>query len=380
VTLLNAPEALASALDGLVGTVAVDTEFHPEFRRVPRLLLIQLRGEGGEVHLIDPLAFDDLGAIGAALRGRTLLFHAAAQDVRLLRRRCGLEQVRVLDVQVMAGLAGLDYPLSLDALSRELLGRAPVPGAGLSDWSRRPLSQAQMAYAAGDVRDLHALADRLSDRLGELRSLAGPASEERLARALAPDVPSDRLRGFAAARVLDALGREILLRLFGWRERVSRESNKPLHQVLGDGVILDVARRAPSTVEELASNRRFPKGVLKNHGATLLQVVAEARAVPEAQRPPPVPRADPRLRGREALLRAWAEAVAHRDGVSPRLMLPPDVLDALLQGEPPPTSLGWRADRWGQELRAVLAGRIALVGSPDGVSILPEKQLANGET
>ena len=363
-TLLDTAEVLDEALAGLRDPIAVDTEFHAEFRRVPRLMLVQLCGAGGEPLLVDPRAIEDLRPLGQALTGRRLLLHAATQDVLLLRRCAGLGDADILDVQVLAGLVGLGYPRSLDDLKHEALGQAPSRSLGLTDWSQRPLTADQLAYAAADVRDLHALEDALRGRAGQA-DLAGAATRDLLERALAPVDPEQLWRRFAAARVLDGLGREVLRRIVRWREGVSQATNKPRGAVLGDGVMFDVARRAPATLDDLASNRRFPKGVLKKHGAQLLQIVAEARAADE--HPPHVPRADDRAVALEALLRAWAEAVAARDRVSPRLLLPPELIDALLEaqigGAPP--DLGWRQAPYGAELDALRRGDVRVGWHPE---------------
>lgn len=368
------PEALSSALGNLMEPIAVDTEFHAEYRYRPRLMVIQLRDAAGRELLIDAVAIRDLRPLGAALSGRRLLLHAAISDVPLLISRAGMAPPApgmVADTQVLAGFAGLGFPLNLGAMLEAVLGVASSTSYGLSNWEHRPLSDEQVRYAMEDVRHLHDLAAALDARGGPYRRLAGAAVDELLQRELTDTDPDSIWRGFPAAEVLDARGRAILGRLMAWRERQARAGDKPPYQIASNAVLLDVARRQPRSREELLMNRKTPRGVAKRHGEHLVSVVRAVWELSPEALPASVARS-PREKALERLLEAWAQAVELRDAVAARLLLPrwlkSRILAACRVGDPAPPLAGWR-EPWAEELRALLEGGRSLRIGPDGPRI-----------
>ncbi len=365
---VDSAAALRDALSGLRDPIAVDTEFHPEYRYFPRLMLVQIRGAGGREFAVDALAIDDLHPIGEALSGRPLILHAAATDLELLVRCAGLRPGPIVDTQVLAGFAGMGYPRGLSDLQRWVLTEGGGPSMGLSDWSRRPLSERQLRYAMEDVRHLHALADALIPRAGEGWA---EATAELVAAALRPPDPEGAWLHIPAAEVLDGRGREVLRRLAAWRERRARESDRPAYQVASNAVLIDVARRRPRSVQELQLNRKMPRGVARKHGERLIRAVIEAEAVPEDALPETVATtAEGRAVGR--VLDAWAAVVELRDGVASRLAMPGALRRSIAASpdEPLGARLGWRR-RWEPELSALLGGRAAIAAGPDGFRLHP---------
>lgn len=371
VILADSAASLAGALEKVLGSVAVDTEFHAERRYHPKLMLVQLQGAEGPAVLVDPRAVADLGPLGRALRGRRLILHAPSVDLFLLRQAAGLDlaAVELVDVQVLAGFTGLGYPRSLTTLTLEVLGHGRQAPASLSDWSQRPLSAEQRAYAAEDVRWLHRLEAELSARLGAARLPAALACCREVAEeALRPPDPATMARSIPAARVLDPRELDLLVRLVAWREDRAREENTPRLQVLGNATLVDVARRRPHTVEALADNRLFPRSAVKRYGEALVREVERSRHTPWEALPAPEPtgvKAD----GARALLRAWSFAMEAETGISATLVLPESLerslVDAFTLGRPAP-GLGWRetvlpADPW-----SILRGAGAVAMGPAG--------------
>jgi ribonuclease D len=361
--LISDPRALEAALADLRGPVAVDTEFHAEYRYRPQLMLIQLRGAGGRSLVVDALAIEDLSPLGEALSGVELYVHAAASDIPLLVRCAGLRPGRVLDTQVIAGLAGLGYPAGLSGLLETVLGVHSGTSMGLSDWSRRPLDPTQLRYAVGDVAYLHALSHALLERLDERRrDMIEGATAEQIEAALSPPRPERAWRRIPAAEVLDGRGREILRLLAEWRERLAAKTDRPVYQIASNAVLIDVARRKPMSRAELLSNRKMPRGVVKHHGEHLLGAVEAAMAAPGSALPPAVS-VTPERRALDALLLAWAAGVEAREGVAARLLLPSSLraslLDSASRREAPGPLLGWRR-AWEAPLSALLEGRAAI--------------------
>lgn len=330
---VDTPAALSETLEHLRAAVAqgkriaLDTEFHSEHRYRPRLMLIQLATAPGEAILIDPLALPDLRALGEVLKDADLILHAPGQDLPLLDRRCGLRPKKLYDPQLMAGFCGLGHPQSLSTLCTDVLGLSLKKGSTLSDWKKRPLSLEQQEYAADDVRYLHELVETLDARISpELRAPLAACTAERSAAALGLPPVESAWRRFGVARVLDAPSLCALVTLCTWRETQARERDQPARQVLGDGLLIDLARRLPKSVEELASNRRFPKKLLRDKGEFLLELLAQSAGTT----PPSMPANDERSRTRRACLDAFIAVRALETGIADKLLLPHEDRDSVL--------------------------------------------------
>lgn len=351
-------DALCRALETL-DRVGVDTEFHAERRYRPQLLLVQLAADDGRTWLVDPLAVDP-APLAEALSRPTWVAFAADTDAALLHR-LGARPTTLLDPQRLAGLVGHGFPRSLaDLCAAEL--DVPVDKApAMSDWSRRPLADHQLRYAALDA----VLALRLWD------ALAARASEERRAwaeaegRAIldaagAPADPDARWRRLRVAPRLDDAARSALHRLSAWREALAAAEDQPPWSLLSDGLMLDLARRPPRSLGELAGHRRVPRRLIKSHGSTVLHLVQAEAGAPI---PPPI-RPDRAVRA--AALRTWSHAAGASAGIAPLLLLPEDVLDAVAE-EGEACLTGWRRAVCGAPLAAFFAGRSALQWGPGGL-------------
>ncbi len=332
----------------LAESIAVDTEFHPERSYLPRLFLVQLCAEGGEPVLIDPLALS-LAPLGAVLSGARVVVHGGDWDLRLLAHHTGFVPTRVSDTQRVAAFAGLGWPRRLQDLLLEVLGVALDKGSTLSDWSRRPLSAAQLAYAAADVRLLLELDRVLRERVagfGNAEWLA-QAEADHLGEVLRPTDPDLAWRRVPGAQLLDDRSRTALQALAAWREKQARTADLPLNQVVPDAHLLDLARRRPSTLEEIRENRRFHSSVWKVHGAALLGCLQEGRAAPA-----PLPRG-----GQVELLRAAARAAASPRGMAGEFLLSECEMEYIVSGSGSPS---WRLQALGPDFTGFRQGRVLL--------------------
>ena len=331
--------------------VSIDTEFHTEHRYFPRLMLVQVQPDEGPAELIDPVALD-LSPLGEALSGRPLLVHGGASDLQLLQRHAGLRPGPVFDTQIAAAFVGGGWPTRLQDLASRWIGRHLPKTETLTDWGRRPLSDAQREYALDDVRVLPALADALAAAVRQHRreAMLADCTAELCAAALAPPNDDELWRTFPASARLAERERAVFARLVAWREREARSSDVPRGSVLPDGILLDVARRLPTTVEALRGNRRLPKQIPNRLGPTLVRIVAAGE-----HGPAPAPR--PWTREWEELVRVAARVVEARTGVAADLVVTEAVLDDLHTGRRPK---GWRDSEMFGDLAAFVEGRIAL--------------------
>jgi ribonuclease D len=352
---------LADACAQLSGCVALDTEFHSERRHFPDLFLVQLCATGCQPVLIDVRATPDLTPLGDALANCEVLLHGGERDLQLLNLQAGLVPRNVVDTQILAGFVGLGYPRRLEDLTAEVLGHAPPVGrTGLSDWSRRPLSATQLAYAAGDVTCLHELHEELKLRASpnQLR-WAEKTTADHVDRWLTPQDPEGIWRWIPAALIMNQRERERLRVLAAWRFREAAARNLGPWNVASDRVLTDLARRAPTSVKALAANRLTPKGLVRRYGQTLVDLLETAPSVhlqPLAS--------TPKARAAEALILSWAYSIEARTGIAARLVLPPSRLQAWLSswlaGESIQITPHWLREAFGPELQRLLQGDLAL--------------------
>ncbi|MCS6890648.1 MAG: ribonuclease D [Rhodovarius sp.] len=348
--------------------IAVDTEFMRERTYWPELCLVQLGG-AEEIAVVDALAPGlDLAPLGRLLAnpGVTKVFHAARQDVEIFLHRFGSVPSPLFDTQIAAMVAGFGDQASYEALARALAGASIDKAHRFSDWSVRPLSSAQIAYAAADVTYLRVIYEVLLDRLeeegrldwvaDEMAALADPASY-----AHDPETAWEKLRPRSSNRRYLAVLRAVA----AWREREAQRINIPRQRLIKDETLLEIAASMPSTAAELARARGITEGFAKGKsGAGLLAAIAEARALPEEALPhPPAPRqGPPPSPALIALLKVLLAAKAEQHEVAPRLLASAEELERLATEAAPdiPALRGWRRHIFGEAALALKQGRLAL--------------------
>jgi ribonuclease D len=348
--------------------VTVDTEFLRERTYWPELCLVQLAGET-EVALVDTLAPGlDLAPLGALLADPAVLkvLHACRQDVEIFVLRFGAAPTPLFDTQIAAMVAGFGDQASYDSLVRALAGAQIDKAHRFSDWAARPLSEAQIAYAAADVTHLRTVYRALAARLAAEGRSAWVAEEmAALADADAyrpdPDAAWEKLRPRSGSRRFLAVLRAVA----AWREREAQRVNIPRQRLLRDETLLEVAATMPATPADLARARGISEGFARGKsGASLLAAIAEARALPDSALPEP-PREPPRAPASPALvalLKVLLSAKAETSQVAPKLIASSDDLERLAAEDEPdiPALHGWRRELFGEDALALKAGRLAL--------------------
>ena len=348
--------------------VTIDTEFMRERTYYPELCVVQLAG-AHDVAVVDTLAPGlDLMALGELLADPDVVkvFHAARQDVEIFLYLFGTVPAPIFDTQVAAMVAGFGDQVGYDQLVSSLTGGQIDKAHRFSDWSIRPLSPAQVTYAAADVTWLRSVYERLRERLergGRLEWVA----EEMAVLALPttyrpePEVMWERLRPRTANRRM--LG--MLRAAAAWREREAQRVNIPRQRLLKDESLLELAATAPGTAEALGRVRGITRGFAEGRsGAGLVAALQEAASLPEsalpdAPRAKDGPRASPAL---VSLLKVLLAAKCEEHNVAPKLLASSDDLDRLAAEPEPdvPALHGWRRDLFGADALALKAGAITL--------------------
>lgn len=371
-------DALVNELDD-VDVLGIDTEFHRERLYFPRLDLVQVAWLGGSA-LVDPLAVD-LSGLASLLDGpRLVVAHAAEQDLEVLDRVCGTVPRRLFDTQVAAGFLGMATP-SLSTLTERLLDRRLAKGDRLTDWSRRPLSQAQRDYAVGDVEHLLDLHQVLTRRLGAAGRLDWVTEECQLllARDRQPPDPEQAWWRVKSARQLRGQSRGVAQSVAAWRERTAMASDRPARTVLGDLALLSIVHRPPLGRSDLARVRGLEGRRLEGTVATeLLEAVAVGLAIDgDKLRLPPSDDLDRIQRTVVALAMAWVAQRADELSIDGSLLATRADVCALLAGQSGGRlAIGWRYDHLGRELVRLVAGEAALAMAPNGSLVCEERSYA----
>ena len=239
--------------------IAVDTESNSRHKYPERVCLIQVAASS-KVYLIDPLAVDDMRPLGEVLADETVLklMQGAEYDVRCLDREWGFRIRNLFDTSIAARFAGMSQS-GLSALIEDLLGLKIPKLARIQkgDWSRRPLSQEALDYAATDVWHLQSIQKALETRLQTLERSAWVSEEcARLEeiRYVAPDLGTAFL-SLKGSRRLDGRAKAVLKRLFTLREAEARRRNRPPYYVLPHETLVHLAFNPAADLAQLPSLR-----------------------------------------------------------------------------------------------------------------------------
>jgi ribonuclease D len=367
---LETPQQVAAFVAAIDGTrrIALDTEGASFHRFIDRVYLVQVSTDDATA-VIDPLPLGDLAALRPLVE-RTdveIVFHDADYDLRLLRQDYGWQARRIFDTRVAAQLLGYKS-FGLAALLERHFGLALDKKFQRADWSQRPLSEGMLQYAAQDTMNLLALRDILHAELAAKGRLAWADEEFRRLELTqwAPDDESQAFLKVKGARDLTRRELAVLRELVPWRDDIARELDRSTFRVMGNEVLLEVARVMPSSRTQLGVIKGMPRSLADQRGDELLAAVERGRQVPEAQLPkfPKAPRydRDPTLDERTARLKAVRDSKAAALELDPGVLCSRERLEIMARRRPrtrdelleTPDLRQWQADVLGEELFAAL--------------------------
>ncbi len=376
---MSSPETITdpAGVDSVVrearaeGRVAIDLEFLWERTYAPVACLAQLATPVG-IHLVDPIEGAPLGPIAELVSDPAVdvVMHAPSADLTLLGLAYGVRPQSFTDVQLTAGFVGLGAGQGLGNLLDRVLGVRLDKGERYTDWSKRPLSDAQLKYAAGDVIHLLALADELARRAEKLGRTKWVAEEH--ARRYGPDArllpdPETAWRKVKGGGRLNGKDRAVLAALAAWREREGARRDKPTSWVIPDRTLVEIAHRRPTTRAALENERGLPDRIRGADADALLAVLREGESAPPPPTPtPPSPEMQQRLDVLGPLGAVLVTARAAAVDLAPSLLATRDEIVAFLlaaiRGETDdlPLGNGWRRELAGAGLIELAAGRLVL--------------------
>lgn len=366
---IDSNEALALTCDTirLSKILCVDTEFHRETTYYPELALVQL-SNGESTCCIDPLKITDFTPLLALFKNPsvTKVFHASQQDLEIFNHLFNTLPSPIFDTQIASSLLGYGEQIGYAALIKKELNIDIDKSQTRTDWMKRPLSDAQLLYAASDVHYLAKAYPKIVSQLvsmnrlewlqGDFSSLCKPAHYQ-----------VDKLNIWKKVKDNQKLKGEalvILQALAAWREETAQIRNRPRRHILSDDALIDIARLKPDSVEKLTHLRSLNKSrITKEDAAQLIQRMTSALRMPKEQWPKHVKRH--KLTAREDAfvdaLSALLKLKADEHHITPLNLASRKDLENLLQGEADiPLMHGWRYTHAGQLIEEFLNGKCFL--------------------
>ena len=351
-------------------TIALDTESDSLYHHFEKVCLVQIATDRGDAVLVDSLAVRDLSPLGPVLAdpGIVKVLHGADYDVTTLKRDFDVSFANLFDTMIAARFLGMPG-IGLAAVAEAELGVKLSKANQKDDWSRRPLTRQQEAYALADVLHLVALRGRLEEKLEGLGRLEWVREECEAVATLEPKVrrhDPEAYLGIKGARRLRPRQLAALRELHVWREGRAEKTDRPAFKILGNEALRKLAERRPRTLAEL----RHAPGVLprlRGQADEILAGLRRAAELPDTELPviprTPRPVVSSAQARRAAHLKEWRNGRAAELKVEVSVVLPQRLIDRLAEAAPRDAAAldaieglrRWRVEAFGDEMLAAVA-------------------------
>jgi ribonuclease D len=362
--------------------VGFDTEFVSEDCYRPDLCLIQVVSRT-ELAIIDPLGLKDISAFWELLLdpARQVVVHAGREEVLFCFRATGQLIPNLFDIQLASGFVGMEYPASYGNLLQKILGHQLDKGETRTDWRARPLSAAQLQYAAEDVAHLERLHQRLSEQLIEAgRSDWLAAETSQWLQRLVGQEKQEQWHRLSGAQSLSPRGNAILRELWLWRHKLAAQRNIPPRRLVRDDLLVEMARRGSPDPKRIANLRGMHHSGMKQYVDPIAKCIERGMVAPEIRMSKP-------RRGRRddvsgmvtQLLAVALSALCRSRKIASQLVATSDDLrewaefrlsqnssgskvktSATEDEELPKLLSGWRGEIFGNELDGILHGNVGV--------------------
>ncbi|MFC1757861.1 ribonuclease D [Planctomycetota bacterium] len=352
--------------------IGFDTEFVSEDSYFPELCLVQVAADD-VLAVIDPQEITDMSPFWNALSNgdHLTIAHAAREEFRFCRLAVQRRPANLFDVQLAAGLVGIEYPASYGKLLNKLLGVRLAKGETRTDWRRRPLSDKQIDYALQDViylKDIHSKIEAKLIKLGRLEWLQEEMSvwQDEMEAA----EKQERWRRVSGISGLPEKALVIVRELWRWREEIAQSKNRPPRRVLRDDLIVELARRGKSDVKQIRAIRGLDRSVAKHQIPMLSDAIAAALELPKTEWPKPYrPKPSPRATLLGQFISTALSSICRSQQLAPSIVgTVQDVRDLVTYHvftddesidleEIPALAKGWRAAVVGRSIEDLLEGK-----------------------
>ncbi len=354
--------------------VAFDSEFVAEYTYSPELCLLQFATDERLVG-VDPYKVQNLSAWWDVMADPdvTVVVHGSQAEIRFCLELSGRKPVNLVDVQLAEGLRGRSYPLAFDSLVARVLGQRMKGKETRTDWRQRPLSAKQIEYALDDVEPLLRLWDTQRKGLDKRGRLEWAIAEfARMIEDIAADMQRPAWHRLPSLHRLSPREFAAAMELATWRENEAKSKNRPVRKMLRDDLVVELARRQPKTIVDLAATRDMNRGDYRRYFEDMLACLDRVREIPKAELPKP-PEADrPDTNPDEHVLGqllgiALSSLCAEKDVARTLVGTSADLrhlvrwhLYGEKDGDTPKLARGWRAELCGDLLTDVMDGKIAM--------------------
>lgn len=349
-----------------------DTEFVSEDTYRPELCLVQVAANG-RLAVIDPYRVGTVAPFWELITSgdHQTVVHAGREEFRFCWHETSERPKNLFDVQIGAGLIGMEYPASYGKLIAKLLGDRLPKGETRTNWRQRPLTEKQIEYALLDVHHLPALRDKITDELNKRGRLDWMTQEiESWSDALVESESREKWRRVSGISGLSTKALVVVRELWRWREREASTTNRPPRRILRDDLIVELARRGKAELTQIKAIRGIERSGARRHLNEIAESIQIALDLPSEQWPRIQKHSVPNqvtLLGQ--FLTTALTSICRAENLAPSIVgTAQDVRDLVAfelgyhpETEPPPRlASGWRAEVIGTSLRNLLKGKVAI--------------------
>jgi len=345
--------------------IVIDTEFIREKTYYPQLCLIQIAA-GEHLACIDPIALNDLSELYAVFNDPnvTKVFHAAQQDLEILYFGSGEVPSPIFDTQPAASILGIGEQIGYAGLVEKLLGISLAKAESRTDWSRRPLSKAQLEYAIDDVRYLQQLYPIVTAKLEKGGRLDWLKRDfERLTDPQTYDLNArTRWKKVKGLQHLKSQQLSILRELAAWREEEASERNRPRRWIIGDEVLVDLARIQPDNLDGIKAIRGVSPDQAKRYAKIWLGCMETGRNAPKNEWPlmKRQQKPNPSIDALAEMLMLVIRLEAEKQGITASAIASKKQVVTMLQDDRATLSEDWRGGLVNDVMMQVRKGELVL--------------------
>lgn len=351
--------------------IGFDTEFVSEDCYRPELCLVQVAA-GDHLAVIDPYPVGDTSVFWELLctPGRTVVAHAAREEIRFAYRFTGRPIAGLFDTQLAAGFVGIEYPASLGTLVQRLVGVTLPKGETRTNWRYRPLTKDQITYALHDVTNLAEMHGKLSADIAKFERQTWVEEEtQRLQDKVIDAENSENWQRVSGSSGLKPRQLEIVRQLWLWREDIARNNDRLPRRVMRDDLIVELAKRGSSDPKKIRSIRGLERRNFQDQYEAIAEAIGIGLNMPEEDLPQ---RARGRARTASPMLSQFLSTsiacISRQHKLSPAIVGNSDDVKDLLayeltprRGSPKPNLLeGWRGEIVGKSFKKILEGKLAI--------------------
>jgi len=352
-------------------SIAFDTEFVSEHTYRPVLCLVQVSA-ANELAAIDAVEIGDLTPFWelVAAEGHETVVHAGRGEMEFCLHATGRRPAGLFDVQIAAGLTGMEYPAGYGTLVSKLLGHKFAKHETRTDWRRRPLSKRQVEYALTDAQYLPELRNLLGERLDQLGRQTWMQEEMATWQEEAEtSILHDRWHRVSGNTGLDSRALAVLRELYRWRDAEAKRRNQPARRVLRDDLIVELARRGTADPGHIRALRGMERGDLLRRVDEIAACIQRGLDLPEEKLPVKIHGNQmPQLSVLGQFLFAALGSICRQAQLAPTIVGTPNDIRELIAYDirkikskiPPRLSLGWRKEFVGRLFDDLLSGKVAI--------------------